>query len=615
MHVSRIFPPGSILLRLLAAGFLSLALGAAHAAGDSAVPAESGARKVVIGSVWISEPSSSARQIDRAFEALEKAFTSRGMTVEVKILPTDKLGELIEAGEVDLFLASGGLYRSYLSKGARDIATLFDPRSASPNRGIGSVVIVRSDRDDLQLLSDLEGRSIMSSYTNAFTGNAYAMGEIALRGYDPEKFFAERIYRHPAGRVIDAVIAGEVESGVVVACLVDELAAAGDPRAKLVRVLEPRSGDGFSCQHTSELYPSWTFATTPRASSEVSTIATTTLLTLPANAVKGEWRWSVATDFSRTDALLKTLRLGPYRILRGWTLRGFFERYSGAIALGTLAVLLLAFHSSIVGVLVRRRTHELSEALKRERVLFAEKTEATERLETLQRVGAVGQMCSMLAHELKQPLAVMRLSARALLRFLEEPEPDTERISQAALAMQREAGRAAEIVDRVRAYAGRKSDRVETELRDAVALAIGNLEKSGRCPVKIETRIAGEKFPVLADPLELELAIVNLLKNAGDAVKGVKAPRVSLSLVREDGKAVVTVTDNGSRLSDEAFAKLGEPLRTSKTDGMGLGTVIVAKVAEAGGGALTFERASEKGDGVRARFTMLIIEKTEEKDK
>ena len=135
---------------------------------------------VTIGAVRLSSPSASERRVVEALGRLEKAFSDRGWRTDVRRLATDEPGKAVSEQSVDIFVSSGGLYRSLIPHGARDIATLFDPRSSPINQGIGSSFVVRADREELRHVEDLRGGTVVVSFPNAFTGNAYAMGEVAF---------------------------------------------------------------------------------------------------------------------------------------------------------------------------------------------------------------------------------------------------------------------------------------------------------------------------------------------------------------------------------------------------------------------------------------------------
>ena len=119
-------------------------------------------------------------------------------------------------------------------------------------------------------------------------------------------------------------------------------------------------------------------------------------------------------------------------------------------------------------------------------------------------------------------------------------------------------------------------------------------ERSGRSPTPVARRLDGPAW-VEADPLEIELLILNLLKNAADATAGEALPAIELRLARRGQRWWLGVADNGPALDDVQMAGLFTPLNTKKPDGLGLGLAIAARIAEAHGGRLDARRRLPQG--------------------
>ena len=111
---------------------------------------------------------------------------------------------------------------------------------------------------------------------------------------------------------------------------------------------------------------------------------------------------------------------------------------------------------------------------------------------------------------------------------------------------------------------------------------------------------------VAGDPLELELLVLNLVKNAVQALDAAEGGTVTVTLARTDEfGAVLRVTDDGPTLSDEIFAKLLKVSESVKEGGLGLGLAIVRNIVDEHGATLTIERLSERGLAVTVRFDTL----------
>lgn len=271
--------------------------------------------------------------------------------------------------------------------------------------------------------------------------------------------------------------------------------------------------------------------------------------------------------------------------------------------LGIAVILTVLAHGVVLEKLVRRRTRELERVHAEQQKAQREARELTERLDALQRAGAVGQISSIVAHEMKQPLAVIQNLSRGTLRILEDETPDLGDAAEAVEAINREAGRAAEVIDRVRAYGKGRTDRERLALAGAVRSIVRQFRASGKsrgADIAFGTLEPGD---VLVNPIDLELIVINLLSNAVEAASVRGKPKVTVEVTAERARAGeappmmrLAVADNGPALSEAAFEALGRTvLKSASRHGLGLGLLIVKSLAEAHVGRLTFERAETGG--------------------
>ena len=352
----------------------------------------------------------------------------------------------------------------------------------------------------------------------------------------------------------------KADTAVFRLCWLEDYLKAHPEEKNLWRVVEPKPDSG-RCLASTDLYPSWIVATTPATPPAVSRIVTETLLAMPETR-EGQY-WSVATDFSTIDNLYKTLKIGPYQFLREWSVTRFWETFRLPIFLVIGLIVGLIFHSVRVTQLVHRKTRELTEALARETELKQEAQQAGERIALLQRSGIIGQMSSMIAHELRQPLAAQDLFGKSLEKILTRAGAGEQTLSVLA-RMMKQTERIAAIVENVRNYA-----KVKTVKRTRIDL---------RSVVMID-----------ANALEWELVVLNLIKNAAEALATTKDPTVSVSLLRNDaGNFVLTVADNGPGVPEEKLKAFGSPVTSGKTNGLGLGLSIVKSIVENHGAAIRF---------------------------
>lgn len=196
-----------------------------------------------------------------------------------------------------------------------------------------------------------------------------------------------------------------------------------------------------------------------------------------------------------------------------------------------------------------------------------------ERLSQLERAGFVSEISSMIAHELRQPVASLINYADGLSLYLGGRGKDPV-IDEATREITKQAERVASIVDRVRAYAkNREKAHQSVDLCDIVKHAFGSFRSgSDLTGVRILSSLPPEAF-VSGDALELELLVVNCLKNALSAIR--KNPdgkgEIHISLTSESSTTAafwrLKVQDNGPAVSDEQFRTLARPVASEKSKG------------------------------------------------
>jgi C4-dicarboxylate-specific signal transduction histidine kinase len=203
----------------------------------------------------------------------------------------------------------------------------------------------------------------------------------------------------------------------------------------------------------------------------------------------------------------------------------------------------------------------------------------------------------MLAHELNQPIGSIanllrglraRLSRQAL-----EPAAALEAIDKAL----EQALYASGVIARNRSFVDQRQPRVER--LDLPMLAQRTLElldwEIRRGAVEVRTEFDPATPPVNADPVMVRQVLVNLARNALDAMRGCEARRLSLLCEGRAGEARITIADTGPGVPAGHAEKLFSPFFTTKADGMGLGLGVCRSIVELHGGRLWFEPAAGGG--------------------
>jgi signal transduction histidine kinase len=249
---------------------------------------------------------------------------------------------------------------------------------------------------------------------------------------------------------------------------------------------------------------------------------------------------------------------------------------------------------------------ERTEAQERERLRLAEMAHAL-------RLSTVGEMFSGLAHEVNQPLAAAANYARTCIRYARSEQGiDRRQLLDWMEKTAAQTARAIEIVQRVGTFVRKeRSKYVQLDLnsiiREVIALpglATAVLEVAST--IVPDLQLEKSLPPVLADRVQIEQVLLNLLRNAIESMVNMP-PRQRKLTIRTSlfgAYAEVAVSDEGHGISSEDLAKLFNPFFTTKPDGMGLGLSISRSIIEAHSGQMSAD--SKVGVGTTFRFTLPI---------
>lgn len=237
----------------------------------------------------------------------------------------------------------------------------------------------------------------------------------------------------------------------------------------------------------------------------------------------------------------------------------------------------------------------------------AAEARARRHLEELARAGRIstlGELSAGLAHELNQPLCALASYAQASKRLLKQGRQ--EDLREALKQLEAVAHRAAETVRQMRAFAaGQHPERRAVAVAELVQPVLDLLQPDFRRQrVEVELSIPKHLPRVWVAPVQIEQVLMNLLRNAVEALEGRSDARIQLQVDRDGSDLVITVRDNGTGIPPYRLASLFDPFATWKESGMGLGLSISRSLVEAHGGQLTASHARE--GGAEFRFTLPV---------
>ena len=222
------------------------------------------------------------------------------------------------------------------------------------------------------------------------------------------------------------------------------------------------------------------------------------------------------------------------------------------------------------------------------------------------RLSAMGTMASTLAHELNQPLTTIATYGEAVGELLDGEEmPERQLLRDAFTEMSEQAMRAGAIVRRLRGFVSRGEmaktiEALPALINEASALALVGTREKG---ISAQFDYAPDATPVFVDRVQIQQVLINLMRNAVEAMEDQPVRKLKISTMRLDPHSVqVTVADTGPGIAPAMKEKLFEAFASTKDSGMGLGLSICRTIIEAHGGRI---RASDaEGGGTVFQFTL-----------
>jgi PAS domain S-box-containing protein len=265
---------------------------------------------------------------------------------------------------------------------------------------------------------------------------------------------------------------------------------------------------------------------------------------------------------------------------------------------------LVEFIGTVMDVTERKRAEQERESLR----------QAQADLAHVNRVTTMGELTASVAHEVNQPIAAAVTNAKTCLRWLTRDQPDLEEARAAAMRIVNDGTRAAEIIKRIRLLfkkgtAERELVDVNEVIREMIVLLWG---EASRYFIVLRTELEADAPPVMADRVQLQQVLMNLMLNGIDAMKEADEDReLAIKSQRaENDHVLVCVTDTGLGLPPHQADQLFNAFFTTKPDGTGLGLSISRSIVESHGGRLWAVNNSPRG----ASFSFTLPAQTETKE-
>lgn len=494
------------------------------------------------------------------------------------------LADPVVFSDAGFVVASAPIYALLERYGGFTAIASIEPNEAiNADSASSTVVLVRKPREDtLVTLHSLKGKSLAILASDAFETRMHLADELLSQRQNSKTFFKINEFHGHLQDLINALQSGTYDAVAFSSCLLRNL----DPRSLAdLQVIEPRLNLDLNLPHTTSVYPGWVFAASFQTSREESDNLGALLRSLPE---RYGYRWTKAADYRTIHQVLQRTDETFYKSLQRRSVGQILIEYSAWILLGLVILVGLVLHSVLTERLVQRRTRELDEMHQKQKL-------AQTRYEQLEKASIVGQMSNLVAHELRQPLAAITNYTMGIRRRLKNGILDDDSLSFALQRTLEESVRANAIVEHVQSYAKQKRRTCRRFNLSEFLSGIAAQYTDSQGQPRIRTELA-QNLEIEADPLEIELCVKNLIKNAFEAGMAARKPIIRLSAKRlNSGTIEICVSDEGFTLSDAAFEVLSVPFTSDKPDGLGLGLAIVRKITESYAGHLEFKRLQPQG--------------------
>ena len=228
----------------------------------------------------------------------------------------------------------------------------------------------------------------------------------------------------------------------------------------------------------------------------------------------------------------------------------------------------------------------------------------------------MGEMASSVAHELNQPLTAISNYCNGMLARLQSKQISEEELLKALEKTSHQAQRAGQIIQRIRSFVRRsETNRILTLIAPMVteAVELADIELRRR-QVRLSLYVSDRINKILVDPILIEQVLINLLKNAAEAIEHANRPvnerhvelQIVPKVVEQQEVVLFSVTDSGEGMPSEVMARVFEAFYTTKSEGMGIGLNLCRTIIESHQGRMHAENIYNGSVVVGCRFSFWL---------
>ncbi|MFN4352853.1 MAG: EAL domain-containing protein [Hylemonella sp.] len=284
---------------------------------------------------------------------------------ELKVYEYGPMQEAVRQQAVDLVITQPGEYVRMVHQNglSTPLASLINLENRQPVRAMGGAILVRSERQDLSDLKDLQSLRIATVSRLSFGGYQIQATELARRGISPGPLVETGL---PQDRVIEAVLAGQADAAFVRTGLLETLVREGRLKPGELKVLGQQNYPGYPYALSSRLYPEWPVVAMSHLSEDLSVRIAGALLSLPhggeAARRMGIYGFTVPADYEPVRAMMRELRAPPFDKPPVISWRDIWQQYGLLLASAVLTLLLLVV-MGLREMVLRQRMDSFSNAM------------------------------------------------------------------------------------------------------------------------------------------------------------------------------------------------------------------------------------------------------------
>ena len=278
-------------------------------------------------------------------EALNRAFPGNRFVVE--ILNFQEMSSYVASRQVDFILTNPGHFVLMASRSglSAPLATLSSIEQGAPVTSFGGVIFTRADRSDIRKLQDVRGKSVAVTSSDSLGGAQMQSYEFLQAGIQLPQDVRLISTGLPHDNVVDAVLNGSADVGLVRSGVLESLADEGKLDLAKIAVVNQQDLPGFPVRVSTRLYPEWIFAAMPHNDKDLNRRVVSFLLNIEANKeltralhIHG---FDVPSDYSGIVAMLRELRMPPFDVAPSFSARDVWGRYRWQVLTGLFAAALL----------------------------------------------------------------------------------------------------------------------------------------------------------------------------------------------------------------------------------------------------------------------------------